>query len=135
MASDDRAADIASGERAWHTRRIGFATLAFALAAAGLILADRSGAPERLVIMLALALPCVGVGLTGVIARTMQLSRFYAMRTNLAPAFAGLAGAALLFTMALPLLPALRAPGEEIAQLRALLAAALAGTAIGAFAV
>lgn len=129
------AREAGGADRARHGLRIGFAALAFALAAAGLILADRSGAPERLIMTLALGLVLAGAALMGLIARTMQMSRFYAMRTNLAPVYAGLAGAALLFAMALPLLPGLHAPAAELAQARGLFAAALAGTALGALAV
>ena len=67
-----------AAERASYNRRIGFAALAFCLAAALLVLIDRAGAPEPLVLWLAGGAALAGLGVIGVASRTMQLSRFYA---------------------------------------------------------
>ncbi len=134
MSPEEAAAASGSG-RSSHNRRIGFAALAFGLAAVLLVLIDRSGAPERLVRALALGITLAGMAVVGILGRTMLVSRFYAMGENIAPPVAGLGCAALVFGLALPLLPGLHAGVAAAVEARVLLAGCAAGLAFGALAI
>lgn len=131
----DPATAPAQTERARHNLRFGIAALAYGFTAALLLLADRSGASEQLVAWLALGVAAVGMAATGILGRTMQMSRFFGMNANIAPPLAGLACAALTFGLALPVMPGLGASPDMAAESVVLLGACAAGLALGALAI
>jgi cation/acetate symporter len=85
--------------------RVAFAIAAF-LAAAGLVvLLDRVGVPERVIGVAGPIVVLVGLGLVGVLLRSMRISRYYAAGRQAPPAYAGLATATLAIAIAVPFTP------------------------------
>ena len=91
---------------------------------------DRIGAPGRLVAALAPAVALGSFALAGILARTMQMSRFFGSGLALPAAHAGLASAAVLLAMALPCLAPLQASSAQANEATALLAALVGGMAL-----
>lgn len=109
----------AQGVEGW----TGFAMTVFALAVGLILLLDRIGVPLRLVGMLGPCLAVLGLGLVGLSARTMRISRFYAGGRAMPALNMALAASAMVLALVLPLLP----PSSGPPGLASLLAAAAGG--------
>ncbi|MCC0003530.1 MAG: symporter-like protein, partial [Methylobacteriaceae bacterium] len=85
--------------------RVTFAIAAFVAAGGLIVLLDRVGVSERFIAAIGPTIALIGLGLIGLLLRTMRISGFYAAGRATPPAYAGFATAAIATALVAPFTP------------------------------
>lgn len=85
--------------------RVTFAIAAFVATGGLIVLLDRVGVSERFIAAIGPTVALIGLGLIGLLLRTMRISGFYAASRVTPPAYAGFATAAIATALVAPFTP------------------------------
>ncbi len=113
--------------------RVAFAISAYVFLVAMLLLLDRIGLPEALVVFLGLASGVLSLVVLGILLRSMRISSFYAAGRQIPATYGALALAGLAFGLTLPILLAPGGLGTIGLAMGGGLGLLIAGLAVGPF--